>query len=65
VLRGYDLDDDAAVHATRVVRSALHGFVALETGDGFGMPFDLDESFELLVTVLDQGLRAGSARSPR
>jgi AcrR family transcriptional regulator len=58
VLRGYDLDDDAAVHATRVVRSALHGFVTLETGDGFGIPLDLDESFELLVTVLDQGLRA-------
>ena len=38
VLRGYELDDDAAVHATRVVRSALHGFVSLETGDGFGMP---------------------------
>jgi AcrR family transcriptional regulator len=58
VLRGYDLDDEQAIHATRVVRSALHGFVSLETDDGFGMPFDLDVSFEALIAVLDQGLRA-------
>jgi AcrR family transcriptional regulator len=58
VLRAYGLEDAAAVHATRVLRSALHGFALLETGDGFGMPFDLDESFELLITMLDQGLHA-------
>jgi AcrR family transcriptional regulator len=58
VLRGYGFDDDEAVHATRVVRSALHGFVTLETGDGFGLPLDLDESFQLLITMLDLGLRA-------
>ena len=58
VLRGYDLDEDHALHATRVVRSALHGFVSLETDHGFGMPLDLDESFETLIAVLDQGLRA-------
>ncbi|HEY6892201.1 MAG TPA: TetR-like C-terminal domain-containing protein, partial [Solirubrobacter sp.] len=58
VLRGYDFDDEEAVHATRVVRSALHGFVSLETGDGFGMPFDLDASFQTLIAVLDEGLRA-------
>jgi AcrR family transcriptional regulator len=57
VLRGYALDDDAAIHAARVVRSALHGFVALETGAGFGIDLDLDQSFRLLVSVLDQGLR--------
>jgi AcrR family transcriptional regulator len=60
VLRGYGLGDDRAVHATRVVRSALHGFVTLETDDGFGLPLDLDASFDLLVAMLDQGLRAAS-----
>jgi hypothetical protein len=58
VLRAYRLENDAAIHAARVVRSALHGFVSLETDDGFGIPLDLDESFGLLVSVLDQGLRA-------
>jgi AcrR family transcriptional regulator len=58
VLRGYGLADDDAVHATRVVRSALHGFVALERGGGFALPLGLDESYARLVAVLDRGLPA-------
>jgi AcrR family transcriptional regulator len=57
VLRGYALDDDAATHAARVIRSALHGFISLEAGGGFGIPLDLDDSFSLLVATLDRGLR--------
>jgi AcrR family transcriptional regulator len=60
VLRGYGLHDEAAIHATRVVRSALHGFVSLETDAGFGIDLDLDLSFSLLVAVLDHGLRRSS-----
>jgi AcrR family transcriptional regulator len=60
VLRGYGLDNDAAIHATRVVRSALHGFVSLESDAGFGIDLDLDLSFSLLVSVLDRGLRRSS-----
>ena len=58
VLAGYGLDGEPALHATRAIRSALHGFVALETQQGFGMPLDLEESFEVLVAMLDRGLRA-------
>ena len=60
VLRGYGLDGDDAVHAVRIVRAALHGFVTLETDDGFGMPLDLDESYAQLVATLDRGLRASA-----
>lgn len=56
VLRGYGLDPDAAVHATRAVRSALHGFVTLEAAGGFGLSQDVDESYERLVDLLDAGL---------
>lgn len=56
VLRGYGLEGDDAVHATRVVRAALHGFAALEAADGFGLPLDVDDSFAQLVAVLDRGL---------
>lgn len=49
VLAGYGLRDDDAVDATRFFRSALHGFVALETGHGFEMPIDLERSFARLV----------------
>jgi AcrR family transcriptional regulator len=49
VLAGYDLRGDDAVDATRFLRAALHGFVALETGGGFEMPVDLERSFARLV----------------
>jgi AcrR family transcriptional regulator len=58
VLRGYGREGDDAIHAVRIVRAALHGFVALETGEGFGLPLALDETFARLVAVLDGGLRA-------
>jgi len=59
VLRGYGLTGDATVHATRAVRSALHGFCVLEAGGGFGLPQDVDTSFESLIALLDAGLTAG------
>jgi len=57
VLAGYGLAGDDAIHAARGVRSALHGFVALETGGGFGIPVDLDMSFDRMVAALARGLR--------
>lgn len=57
VLAAYDLQGDEALQATRAIRSALHGFVLLEAGDGFGLPLDVDESFEVLVELLERGLR--------
>jgi len=57
ILRGYGLDDEQTVHATRAVRSALHGFVTLEAAGGFGLPQDVDESYTRLVELLDTGLR--------
>jgi AcrR family transcriptional regulator len=58
VLRGYELRDDDAIHAVRMVRAALHGFVSLEREGGFAMPIDIDESYRRLVRTLDRGLRA-------
>jgi len=60
VLRGYGLEGDDAIHAVRVIRAALHGFVLLETGAGFGLDLDLDESFARLVATLDKGLVASA-----
>jgi AcrR family transcriptional regulator len=58
VLAGYGLEGQEALHATRAIRSALHGFALLEAEQGFGMPLDVDESFAALVAVLDRGLRS-------
>jgi AcrR family transcriptional regulator len=57
VLRGYGLEGEDAVHGVRIVRAALHGFVMLELGGGFGLPLDVDESFVRLVSSMDRGLR--------
>lgn len=56
VLEHYHLGGEAAIHAVRGLRSALHGFVSLEATGGFGMPYSLDESFERLVRLLVSGL---------
>jgi AcrR family transcriptional regulator len=55
-LRGYGLRGDEAIHATRVVRSAVHGFVSLEVDGGFGLPQDVEGSFERLVSALHVSL---------
>lgn len=55
-LRGYGLEGEDAIHAVRIVRAALHGFVALENDGGFGLPLAPDESFRRLVAVLARGL---------
>lgn len=57
VLRGYALSDAEILHAVRCLRSAVHGFVSLEAAGGFGMPFDVDESFSRLIQILHEGMR--------
>ncbi|HET7051880.1 MAG TPA: TetR-like C-terminal domain-containing protein [Solirubrobacteraceae bacterium] len=61
VLRGYGLAGEDAIHATRIIRAALHGFVTLETEGGFGLPLALDDSYVRLVDLLDRGLSAPRA----
>jgi AcrR family transcriptional regulator len=60
VLAGYRLRDDDAIDATRALRSALHGFVILELGGGFGLPADIDRSFERLVAGIVTALSSSS-----
>ncbi len=51
VLRGYDLDDTAAIHATRSLRAVGHGFASLEAAGGFGLPEDLDQTYDHLIRM--------------
>jgi AcrR family transcriptional regulator len=62
-LRGYGLDGDDLIHAVRLIRVALHGFISLESAGGFAMAQSIDETFEQLVALLDLGLRAGLSQS--
>lgn len=51
-LSGYGLSGDAEIDTIRAMRSALHGFVSLEAAGGFGLPVDVDRSYERLVDAL-------------
>jgi len=48
--------DDRRIDAVRAVRASVHGFVVLELDGGFGMPDDVDASFDFLVAGLVGGL---------
>jgi AcrR family transcriptional regulator len=62
VLSGYGLNRREGLHAIRAMRSAVHGFAALEIAGGFGIPLDVDKSFDWLVSALLKGL--SSSHSP-
>jgi len=64
VLSGYGLTGDDAIDATRALRSALHGFVSLENAGGFGLPQDVNRSYDRLVRALDAAFRSWPTAEP-
>lgn len=56
VVASFGLAGEEAIHAVRAVRSVIHGFATLEVAGGFGLPLDLDKSFNRLVEMLIKGL---------
>ena len=55
VLASYSPRDEDALHAARGLRSVAHGF---------GIPLDLDESFDRLPRAFVAGLRKGGSWIP-
>lgn len=53
ILAGFGLEADEIIHAARAVRSALHGFAMLESGAGFGLDVNVDESFEWVLAMIE------------
>ncbi len=56
-LDAYGLVGNDAIDATRTFRAGLHGFVSLEAAGGFGLPRNVDRSFQKLVDALKRSLR--------
>ena len=56
ILAGFGLRGAQGIDAARMVRSALHGFVSLESVGGFGLPRDVNRSYRFLVNTLINGL---------
>jgi AcrR family transcriptional regulator len=59
VLGAAGLEGDDVIHAVRALRSAVHGFAAIEAAGGFGMAIDRDVSFRRLVDAVASGLGVG------
>jgi AcrR family transcriptional regulator len=57
VMRGYGLDGSRATHAIRRLRATVHGFATLEIGGGFGMPEDLETTYDELIDMFLRSLR--------
>jgi AcrR family transcriptional regulator len=58
VLGGAGLTGDDLIHGVRALRSAVHGFAAIEAAGGFALAVDRDASFARLVGALADGLGA-------
>ena len=48
----------------RGLRSVAHAFATLEVAHGFGIPLDLDGSFDRLLRAFVAGLRKGGSWIP-
>jgi AcrR family transcriptional regulator len=59
------LGPDDQVHVIRALRAALHGFIALEARPGFGQPDDVDASFELMLDLMEGGVRTWVTETSR
>lgn len=58
MLETYGRTGDQATHDVRLLRAALHGFVSLEEEGGFGLPLNIEESFDHLIMALDTTFRS-------
>lgn len=65
-IRGFDLDGSTLDHAAAMLRSALHGFVSFELGDGdaASAAAEADDAFAHLVDMLCVGFEALAATTP-
>jgi AcrR family transcriptional regulator len=61
VIASFGLTGEDALHAVRGLRSLVHGFATLEIAGGFGLPLDLDESFDRLLQMFVRALQSGGA----
>ena len=64
VLRGYGIEGHDAIHATRAVRAAAHGFASLQAAGAFQLAEDLDTSYDRLIGMLITGLRQPALSAP-
>ncbi len=53
----YKFTDQQNIHIVRTIRSYLHGFALLERQDSFGLPISINDSFEIGLNCILDGLK--------
>ena len=61
VLEPYHYREEDAMHIIRIWKSALHGFISLESAGFFKKQYDIEESFGRMVDCLITGTNAHPA----
>lgn len=61
VLKSFNIEGENLVHLLRIIRSALHGFVVLEIGFGFGLTANIDISFNYQIKNIQTLVKQFSA----
>lgn len=64
ILLDMGIPQSEAIHLIRALRALLHGFLDLEAQHGFGMPVDIDRSFDAAVELMLSGIEL-AARGER
>lgn len=62
ILLEMGIPQSEAIHLIRALRALLHGFLDLEAKDGFGMPVEIDVSFEAAVGLVIDGIVTAADR---
>ncbi len=65
VLLNMGIPQEEAIHLIRAMWALLHGFLDLEAKGGFGMPVEIDVSFDAAVELMISGIEiaAGNANA--
>lgn len=57
VLFKFGMQEELAIHLVRMLRSMLHGFVTLEAAQGFQMPYDIQDSLDIMIETFLKGIK--------
>lgn len=57
VLEPYHYQKEEAMHIIRIWKSALHGFISLESAGFFKTQYDIEESFNRMISCIILGMK--------
>lgn len=60
ILLDMGIPQGEAIHLIRALRALLHGFLDLEAQRGFGIPVDIEQSFQASVELIITGIEASA-----